>query len=198
MNVYICPVKDIECGSHKVGWCAGCPKHGTKAADTIEALTAENARLREDHSAIVEAYEDKLDRLREELTARRMLPSERLHNICEAIQAESDGSAFSREEWSRLDAENKTLRSELGSLISKFHHAMKDAGWHPGRTDDSLCDIIREKGKQMVALELEAARYRWIRRKDISMSEHDELMDAVKYRVEDDLDAAIDAARKLG
>jgi len=47
MTVHICPVKDIECGSHKVGWCAGCPKHGTKDADTIEALTAENARLRE-------------------------------------------------------------------------------------------------------------------------------------------------------
>ena len=47
------------------------------------------------------------------------------------------------------------LREELGSLISQFHHAMKDAGWHPGRTDDNLCDIIREKGKEMLALRAE-------------------------------------------
>ena len=29
--VYVCPIKDIECGDHKVGWCNMCPKHGNQA-----------------------------------------------------------------------------------------------------------------------------------------------------------------------
>ena len=92
--------------------------------------------------------------LRAELELRRKSGSatDRLHNLCEGIADHADGSEWSREEWNRMDAENTALRSELGSLISQFHHAMKDAGWHPGRTDDNLCDIIREKGKEMVAL----------------------------------------------
>lgn len=31
--------------------------------------------------------------------------------------------------------------------INELHHAIKDAGWHPGRTDDKLTDVIREKGE---------------------------------------------------
>ena len=70
MTVHICPVKDIECGGHKVGWCAGCPKHGPKAADRIEALTAENARLKAELEAETHCGDEArvmVDRLREEL-----------------------------------------------------------------------------------------------------------------------------------
>ena len=52
------------------------------------------------------------------------------------------------------------LRKERGELISQFHHAMKDAGWHPGRTDDNLCDIIRDKGKLLAATESNMEFYR--------------------------------------
>ena len=38
------------------------------------------------------------------------------------------------------------------AAMYQFHYAMKDAGWHPGRTDDSLCDVIRAKGKELQEL----------------------------------------------
>ena len=41
------------------------------------------------------------------------------------------------------------------ATVYQFHYAMKDAGWHPGRTDDNLCDIIRAKGAELARLEAE-------------------------------------------
>ena len=41
----------------------------------------------------------------------------------------------------------------LRSTINEFHHAIKDAGWHPGRTDDLLTDVIRAKGVEIVQLQ---------------------------------------------
>lgn len=38
------------------------------------------------------------------------------------------------------------------ATVYQFHYAMKDAGWHPGRTDDNLCDVIRAKGKELQEL----------------------------------------------
>lgn len=35
------------------------------------------------------------------------------------------------------------------AAVYQFHYAMKDAGWHPGRTDDNLPDIIRAKGEEL-------------------------------------------------
>lgn len=55
-------------------------------------------------------------------------------------------------ELRRLHGENVAQRKALRTYIStidQFHHAVADAGWHPGRTDDLLTDIIREKGKEM-------------------------------------------------
>ena len=46
------------------------------------------------------------------------------------------------------DAEIATLRAQVGMI----HHAIKDAGWHPGRTDDLLTDIIRSKGKELAGM----------------------------------------------
>ncbi len=37
------------------------------------------------------------------------------------------------------------------AAMYQFHYAMKDAGWHPGRTDDNLCEILRAKGKELSA-----------------------------------------------
>ena len=51
-----------------------------------------------------------------ELKRRNQSASDRLHNICRAIEKEADGSAFSREEWNRLDAENSTLHAEIREL----------------------------------------------------------------------------------
>jgi hypothetical protein len=40
MTVYVCPIKDIECGDHTVGWCAECPKRGRvdELRKVLEAL----------------------------------------------------------------------------------------------------------------------------------------------------------------
>jgi hypothetical protein len=54
----------------------------------------------------------------------------------------------------RIEALDKTARAYMDT-ISEFHHAMKDAGWHPGRTDDRLTDIIKAKGAEMARLERE-------------------------------------------
>lgn len=35
------------------------------------------------------------------------------------------------------------------AAVYQFHYAMKDAGWHPGRTADNLCDVIRAKGHEL-------------------------------------------------
>ena len=81
------------------------------------------------------------------------------------------------QELRRLDAENKAMQSKLDAdlaLITKqadllldqnqtiysFHYAMKDAGWHPGRTDDDLTDIIRQKGKVLAEAEAERDQLR--------------------------------------
>ena len=81
------------------------------------------------------------------------------------------------DELRRLDAENKAMQSKLDAdlaLITKqadllldqkqtiysFHYAMKDAGWHPGRTDDDLTDIIRQKGKALAEVEAERDQLR--------------------------------------
>lgn len=80
-------------------------------------------------------------------------------------------------ELRRLAAENAELRDaarvnlenyefqrnkadQATATVYTFHYAMKDAGWHPGRTDDKLTDIIRVKGKEMAELraEVEALR----------------------------------------
>jgi outer membrane murein-binding lipoprotein Lpp len=89
--------------------------------------------------------------------------------------------------------------------VNAIHHAMKDAGWHPGRTDDRLTDIIKAKGAEMARLEREnaelrkdAERYRWLR-DPANMRHEDDLCVSDgyfnEYR-EGELDAAIDAAMK--
>ena len=48
-------------------------------------------------------------------------------------------------ELRRLHAENEAQQG----AIAQFHHAVAGAGWHPGRTDDLLTDIIRDKGQEL-------------------------------------------------
>lgn len=62
-------------------------------------------------------------------------------------------------ELRRLEAENATLRSRVGGLektyraysdtVFQVHYALKDAGWHPGRTDDLITDVIKAKGAEL-------------------------------------------------
>lgn len=56
----------------------------------------------------------------------------------------------------RLEEESAQRKSD----IYGFHYAMKDAGWHPGRTDDLLTDIIRAKGQELIQVRVENSRLR--------------------------------------
>lgn len=53
----------------------------------------------------------------------------------------------------RTNLENYEFQRRKADLatatVYQFHYAMKDAGWHPGRTDDLLTDIIRKKGDEL-------------------------------------------------
>lgn len=54
-----------------------------------------------------------------------------------------------------LEEEQEALQKKANlatSAVYQFHYAMKDAGWHPGRTDDDLTDIIRAKGRELARL----------------------------------------------
>lgn len=58
------------------------------------------------------------------MSERETNPVERLHNICDALSEQMEGSAFSREEWDRIDAENAELRREVEVLrkdAARYH-----------------------------------------------------------------------------
>lgn len=84
----------------------------------------------------------------------------------------------------------------LRSTINEFHHAIKDAGWHPGRTDDLLTDIIRAKGDEIERLRADAARYQWLKRERVKENYEGELGIEFECGFDryNDIDAAIDAA----
>ena len=56
------------------------------------------------------------DALLAEVKKRNRSASDRLHNICRAVEAEAESSVFSREEWDRIDAENVALHAEIRAL----------------------------------------------------------------------------------
>ena len=75
------------------------------------------------------------------------------------------------------EAQKKVLRAYMDT-ISHFHHAVADAGWHPGRTDDLLTDIIRSKGEELRCLH--AANLECMEGYKAVKSERDELLEALK------------------
>ena len=85
---------------------------------------------------------------------RPLIPADQLHA---AIAAERAAHAENYEFQQR--------KADLATAtVYQFHYAMKDVGWHPGRTDDNLCDIIRAKGAELSTLRqqlAEAGRDGW-------------------------------------
>jgi len=73
----------------------------------------------------------------------------RQHAEIQQLKAEKAEMArlhFENYEFQRTKADNAT------ATVYQFHYAMKDAGWHPGRTDDDLTEIIRAKGRELAQL----------------------------------------------
>lgn len=132
---------DVNSRRQAVEWCANTDGAMLTAADTIERLTTElaNERARDIHSCHA-------DCTRAGCVNRRLRAE--LSEAHEALTISNENSEFQRK---KADAATAT--------VYQFHYAMKDAGWHPGRTDDNLCDIIRAKGAELAALRerLEAA-----------------------------------------
>jgi hypothetical protein len=52
------------------------------------------------------------------------------------------------------DAQKKAARAYYDTVV-EVHHALGRAGWHPGRTDDRITDIIKAKGEEMKVLRAE-------------------------------------------
>ena len=50
----------------------------------------------------------------------------------------------------RVDTLKKRIDNDEQSLY-RLHYLMKDHGWHPGRTDDDLIDILDQKIKELKA-----------------------------------------------
>ena len=74
----------------------------------------------------VAALRSERDKLEAEINRRKGDPSTRLHNLCEAIAEEAHESAYSREEWERIDAENAKLRADVAAL-RKSHADLLEA-----------------------------------------------------------------------
>ena len=74
------------------------------------------------------------------------------------------------------EAQKKALRAYMDT-ISQFHHAVADAGWHPGRTDDLLTDVFRSKGEELRCLH--AANLDCMEWYKAVKSERDELLEAL-------------------
>lgn len=132
----------------------------------------------------------------------------------EALEAERaeflDASKVNLEnyEFQRRKADAAT------TTVYQFHYAMKDAGWHPGRTDDNLCDIIRAKGAELAKLEAEvmalrkdAERLDWLEKQegtyrgidaDVADLPFWEVCGVQGQSVREAIDAAIEAERGEG
>lgn len=58
-----------------------------------------------------------------------LFPSERLANICAALEEDLNESPFTREEWDRLDAERLELLAANDALAARLADAERDASY---------------------------------------------------------------------
>jgi hypothetical protein len=91
-----------------------------------------------------------------------------------------------------LVAERDALRCDL----DRIHHALKDAGVHPGRTDEPLTSVIGRLAAERDAAVADAERYRWLRSGacPFTISRYDKR--PAEHYFGTAADAAIDAARQ--
>lgn len=75
-------------------------------------LEAEREKVASRDEVIVQRN-NMLNRADAELDRRKGDARTRLHNLCEGIAQDRDGSEFSREEWERIDSENLRLTVAL-------------------------------------------------------------------------------------
>ena len=125
------------------------------------------------------------DALQAELKKRNRSASDRLHNICKAIQEEADGSEFSREEWDRIDAENVTLHAEIRALKAQ----PQPEGQH---IDDEAVDKLATAMKAKLARKRAEGYSGW----ETSEGMHEHLSNLLRQHVEkgDPVDVANFAA----
>jgi hypothetical protein len=150
------------------------------------------------------------DSLQAELSLRKKSgsASERLHNLCEGISKDADGSEWSREEWHRLDAENASLRAQLAEWEKLrdpvFLHANLLRGL-PAKLDRDTFLHLAGEGAQLAARDRDAERYRYLRNRipnDVLLTVGEaagcwidcEVGDVLTLLTGDEADAAIDAA----
>ncbi len=91
-------------------------------------------------------------------------------------------TGYTEQQMIDRDAQWMERITALEADISRFHQAMKDAGWHPGRTDDLLTDIIRAKGEAMRNLKADRKMLREALTVAVTQNEHDMLMTGDELR----------------
>lgn len=99
---YLCSKpNEMECGPYDVHCDEGA------VVEQVRSLTAQVAKLED------------------ELKARNKSASDRLHNICMALEEDKDKSPFSREAWDELQAENDELRMRVAALKNELDSAVR-------------------------------------------------------------------------
>lgn len=116
------------------------------------------------------------DRLR--ASADEWLPTNdhsfRAHNLLTEAAAELERQAAELAELkdaARINLENyefqRSKADKATTGLYSVHYALKDVGWHPGRTDDLLSDIIKARGAEAKA---DAARLDYLQQKQATIS----------------------------
>jgi hypothetical protein len=77
--------------------------------------------------AVADMVQRRIALLDTEINRRKGDPRTRLHNLCEGIARDADGSEWSREEWERIDAENAELRAVNRQLLAALKGVLRVA-----------------------------------------------------------------------
>ena len=96
---------------------------------------------------LLEESAKQISNLEAELDRRKGDSVTRLHNICEGIGEEADKSAFSREEWDRIDKENLRLTNWVKDLQSGLYINCVYCGHRYGPntvTPTSMADVLKK------------------------------------------------------
>jgi hypothetical protein len=96
-------------------------------------------------AARLEAQAARIAELEAELELRRKSgsASDRLHNICEGIAKDADGSEWSREEWERLDAEMLAQKKRIAELEAQ-PRALRALSDEQARKEPHMREVIAQ------------------------------------------------------
>ena len=120
--------------------------------------------------------------------------TERLHNICAAMEEHISESPFTREEWDRIDAENAQLKRDLAAanaklaakpdvagLVMRIKGYLSNGGlWNPELANhDAVRDLIMDCRDALLSLSAQLAE------KEAGLAKEHERAEKFKWQVRD-------------